>query len=321
MDRIICIVGPTGTGKTRLSIAMAKRLNAEVVSCDSMQVYRRMDIGTAKPNAAEMDGVVHHMIDVAEPWEDYSVGRYVPEANRAVEEILSRGKGVLVVGGTGLYADALISGRDFAPGPSGEIRSALEARADETGMEAMLEELRRVDPEAAARLHVSDRKRILRALEVFQETGNTISEHNARTRQIPDRWQPVWIGLDYQLRSDLYARIDRRVEAMLEAGLLDEITNLLREGIPETATSLQAIGYKEFLPVLRGELSLEEAKEQVQRASRRYAKRQLTWFRRRQEMHWLKLPKEPDFTAAEEEILCLLEEPDVSGVWDMRETD
>ena len=306
MPKIICIVGPTGTGKTHLSIALAKELDAEVISCDSMQVYQRMDIGTAKPTKAETAGIPHHMIDVAEPWEDYSVGRYVPEADACLQDVLSRGKTALIVGGTGLYADALIAGRDFAPGPEDGVREALEAQADELGMEAMLAQLRRIDPETAERLHPADRKRILRALEVYAQTGQTMTAHNEDTRRRPPKYRPLWIGLDYVNRADLYARIDRRVEAMLDAGLLDEIRGLLREGVPERCTALQAIGYKEFLPVLRGETSLEEATAQVQQSSRRYAKRQLTWFRRNEAMHWLQLSAEPDFSAMTETVRRLL---------------
>ena len=310
MTNILCIVGPTGTGKTRLSIGLAKALYAEVVSCDSMQVYRHMDIGTAKPSAEEMAKVPHHMIDVAEPWEDYSVGRYVPAADACIQDILSRGKKVLVVGGTGLYVDSLILGRDFAPFPRTGVREALEAEADRTGMEAMLGRLAAVDPETAARLYLADRKRILRALEVYEETGLPISEHDRRSRQTPPRYRPLWIGLNYQDRADLYRRIDARVDAMLQGGLLEEIASLLRLGIPESATALQAIGYKEFLPVLRGERALSEAAAEVQQSSRRYAKRQLTWFRRNPDMHWLDLPAQPDFSRAEDQVRRILAETD-----------
>ena len=287
MDRIICIAGPTASGKTALAVELAKELNGEVVSCDSMQVYRRMDIGTAKPTKDEMQGIAHHMLDVADPEEDFSVSRYCAMAEPIVADILRRGKTAIIAGGTGLYMDSLIRGNAFAPFPSTGVREALEAQADGLGMETMLARLQAIDPEAAARLHLSDRKRILRALEVYLETGQTITEHNRRTQSIPPRFHPLWLGLDFEDRADLYARIDRRVGLMLEQGLMEEIQGLLASGIPPRATAMQAIGYKEFVDALEGRCTLEQAADQVRQSSRRYAKRQLTWFRRNQAMHWL----------------------------------
>ena len=287
MDRIICIAGPTASGKTALAVELAKELNGEVVSCDSMQVYRRMDIGTAKPTKDEMQGIAHHMLDVADPEEDFSVSRYCAMAEPIVADILRRGKTAIIAGGTGLYMDSLIRGNAFAPFPSTGVREALEAQADGLGMETMLARLQAIDPEAAARLHLSDRKRILRALEVYLETGQTITEHNRRTQSIPPRFHPLWLGLDFEDRADLYARIDRRVGLMLEAGLMEEIQGLLASGIPPRATAMQAIGYKEFVDALEGRCTLEQAADQVRQSSRRYAKRQLTWFRRNSAMHWL----------------------------------
>ena len=287
MDRIICIAGPTASGKTALAVELAKELNGEVVSCDSMQVYRRMDIGTAKPTKDEMQGIAHHMLDVADPEEDFSVSRYCAMAEPIVADILRRGKTAIIAGGTGLYMDSLIRGNAFAPFPSTGVREALEAQADDLGMETMLARLQAIDPEAAARLHLSDRKRILRALEVYLETGETITEHNRRTQSIPPRFHPLWLGLDFEDRADLYARIDRRVGLMLEAGLMEEIQGLLASGIPPRATAMQAIGYKEFVDALEGRCTLEQAADQVRQSSRRYAKRQLTWFRRNSAMHWL----------------------------------
>ena len=287
MDRIICIAGPTASGKTALAVELAKELNGEVVSCDSMQVYRRMDIGTAKPTKDEMQGIPHHMLDVADPEEDFSVSRYCAMAEPIVADILRRGKTAIIAGGTGLYMDSLIRGNAFAPFPSTGVREALEAQADDLGMEAILSRLQSIDPESAARLHLSDRKRILRALEVYLETGETITEHNRRTQSIPPRFHPLWLGLDFEDRADLYARIDRRVGLMLEQGLMEEIQGLLASGIPPRATAMQAIGYKEFVDALEGRCTLEQAADQVRQSSRRYAKRQLTWFRRNQAMHWL----------------------------------
>ena len=287
MNNIICIAGPTASGKTALAVELAKELNGEVVSCDSMQVYKRMDIGTAKPTAEEMQGIPHHMLDVAQAWEDFSVSRYCNQAAPIVDDIIAQGKTAIIAGGTGLYMDSLIRGNNFAPFPSTGVREALEARAEAEGIQPLLEELAQVDPESTGRLHPSDRKRIIRALEVYWETGITITEHNRRTREVPPKYRPVWLGLDFSDRAALYRRIDRRVERMLEAGLLDEIRSLLESGIPETCTAMQAIGYKEFLPVLRGERGLCDAAAEVCQSSRRYAKRQLTWFRRNPNMHWI----------------------------------
>ena len=287
MNNIICIAGPTASGKTALAVELAKELNGEVVSCDSMQVYKRMDIGTAKPSIDEMQGIVHHMIDVAEPDEDFSVSRYSAMAAPIVEDIVSRGKTAIIAGGTGLYMDSLIQGNDFAPFPSTGVREKLEQEAAEKGIQTLFDRLSAIDPEAAGRLHLSDKKRIIRALEVYLETGETITEHNQKTQLLPPRFTPLWLGLDFENRADLYERIDRRVGLMLEMGLIDEIQGLLAAGIPEKCTALQAIGYKEFVAALNGECTVEEAADLVRQSSRRYAKRQLTWFRRNKAIHWL----------------------------------
>ena len=284
MNPIICLAGPTASGKTALAVELAKEFDGEVVSCDSMQVYRRMDIGTAKPTKEEMQGIPHHMIDVASPEEDYSVSRYCAQAAPIVEDIVARGKTAIIAGGTGLYMDSLIRGNDFAPFPSTGVRQRLEAQADAEGLEAMADWLRSVDPEAAERIH--DRKRLLRALEVYLETGETITEHNRRTQAIPPRFTPVWLGLDFEDRQQLYDRMDLRVTKMLEMGRLEEIRELLASGVPEKATAMQAIGYKEFVDALASRETLEAAADQVRQSSRRYAKRQLTWFRRNKAMHW-----------------------------------
>ena len=285
MNPIICLAGPTASGKTALAVALAQALNGEVVSCDSMQVYKFMDIGTAKPTLDEMGGVPHHMIDVADPTEDYSVSRYCKDAAPIVEDIVSRGKVAIIAGGTGLYMDSLIRGNDFAPFPSTGVRERLERQADAEGLEAMRSWLRSIDPEAEAR--IQDRKRLLRALEVYLETGETITEHNRRTQALPPRFTPLWLGLDFENRQSLYSRIDQRVTHMLEAGLLQEIRSLLQSGVPDTATAMQAIGYKEFVSALNGHGMVEAAADSVRQSSRRYAKRQLTWFRRNPAVHWL----------------------------------
>ena len=285
MNNIICIAGPTASGKTALAVELARELNGEVVSCDSMYVYKRMNIGTAKPTPEEMGSIVHHMIDVAEPEEDFSVSKYCEMAAPIVEDIVSRGKTAIIAGGTGLYMDSLIKGNDFAPFPATGIREKLEAKAAEVGFDAMLEELRHVDPDAAQRL--KDTRRVIRALEVYYETGITITEHNRRTQAIPPRFEPLWLGLDFASREALYDRINRRVDIMLQQGLIQEIQELLASGIPANCTAMQAIGYKEFVAALEGRGTIEQAAEEVRKSSRHYAKRQLTWFRRNRNIHWL----------------------------------
>ena len=306
MDKIICIVGPTASGKTRLSVEMAKALDGEILSCDSMQLYRGMDIGTAKPTEEEKQGIVHHMMDFLDPREDYSVSRYVAEADRCLQDILSRGKTAVIVGGTGLYVDSLIAGREFAPFPQTGRREELTRIAEEQGIDAVWQELNRVDPESAARIHPANEKRVIRALEIYLETGKTMTQHDRESRLIPPKYQPLWIGLDYEDRAVLYRRIDLRVEEMFRSGLEEEVRALLDRGIPPGATALQAIGYKELVSYLRGEGSLEEAKEQICLSSRRYAKRQLTWFRRNEKIHWLRLPENPNFHEVFRQAMALV---------------
>ena len=285
--KIVVICGPTASGKTALSIALAKAFDGEVVSADSMQIYRRMDIGTAKPTKQEMDGVPHHMLDVAEPGEAYSVSRYVEEATACVEDILARGKLPIVCGGTGLYIDGLIRGTDYQPaGTDNGIREQLDGEWEAQGAEEMMARLAAVDPDSAARLHLSDKRRILRALEVYLATGETITVHNARTKEIPPRYEAVMIGLNTEPRQILYDRIDRRVGVMLEQGLLQEVQSLLEDGLLE-GTAAQAIGYKELLAYFRGEMTLETAADLIRQKSRNYAKRQLTWFRRDERVKWI----------------------------------
>ena len=285
MNNIICLAGPTASGKTALAVELAKELNGEVVSCDAMYVYKGMDIGTAKPTLEERQGIVHHMIDVAQPDEDFSVSRYCEEASPIVEDIVSRGKTAIITGGTGLYMDSLIKGNDFAPFPATGIREKLEQEAAEVGFEAMMEKLRPIDPEAADRIH--DLRRCIRALEVYYETGETITAHNKRTKQQPPKFRPLWLALDFENRAALYNRIDRRVGIMLDMGLMEEIQALLARGIPKKCTAMQAIGYKEFVAALDGQCTIEEAADQVRQSSRHYAKRQLTWLRRNEAIHWL----------------------------------
>ncbi len=305
--KLLVICGPTASGKTALGVALAQAIGGEVVSADSMQIYRRMDIGTAKPTAAEMGGVPHHMLDVADPAEDYSVARYVHDADACVRDILSRGKRPVVVGGTGLYIDNLIAGRDFAPF-TGAWREKLQARAREEGLPALHAELRRVDPDRAQRLHPNDEKRILRALEVWYETGETITAHDQRTRSLPPRYDALRVCLNFSRREDLWARIDRRVDQMMADGLEEEVRALLASGVPPAATAMQAIGYKEFAAALRGEETMDQAVDQVKLRSRQYAKRQLTWFRRTPGLRWVVWEKTPDLSEGRQKVTAYMEE-------------
>ena len=299
-NKVIVVCGPTATGKTALGIELALRLGGEIVSADSMQVYRRMDIGTAKATAEERARVPHHMLDVCQPWEDYSVSRYVQEASAVCDGLLARGKIPVIVGGTGLYIDSLLAGRDFAGRQEGDdaLRLRLDADYERLGGEAMLERLRAFDPERAAKLHPGDRRRIVRAMEIYQLTGKTITQHDRETQALPPRYQAKTIVLSFADRADLYARIDRRVEQMVSAGLFDEVEALLKEGLSPACTAMQAIGYKEAVQALEGSISRQEAVERIQLNSRRYAKRQLTWFGRNREARWIRWEKEPRFDRA-----------------------
>ena len=299
-NKVIVVCGPTATGKTALGIELALRLGGEIVSADSMQVYRRMDIGTAKATAEERDRVPHHMLDVCQPWEDYSVSRYVQEASAVCDGLLARGKIPVIVGGTGLYIDSLLAGRDFAGRQEGDdaLRLRLDADYARLGGEEMLARLRAFDPERAAKLHPGDRRRIVRAMEIYQLTGKTITQHDRETQALPPRYQAKTIVLSFADRADLYARIDRRVEQMVSAGLFDEVEALLKEGLSPACTAMQAIGYKEAVQALEGSISRQEAVERIQLNSRRYAKRQLTWFGRNREARWIRWEKEPRFDRA-----------------------
>ena len=279
--KIVVVCGPTASGKTALAVELAKAHNGEVISSDSMQIYRRMDIGTAKPTVEEMQGIPHHMIDVVDPAEDFSVARYVDMASRCVDDVLARGKLPIVAGGTGLYIDSLLSGRTFSAfSPESPLRGELEGRIRTEGGEKLLEELAKVDPESAARLHPNDEKRIVRALEVYLTTGKTITQHNAETLAIPPRYEALTINLSYENRADMWSRIDRRVDVMMEQGLVEEVRALLNSGVPEKCTAMQAIGYKEMVEAVLRTGDYRAGAEEIKLRSRQYAKRQLTWFKR-----------------------------------------
>lgn len=298
-SRVVCVVGPTGCGKTRLGVLVAQRFGGEVVSCDSMQVYRGMTIGTAAPTAEETEGIPHYMIGVADPREPYSVARYAEEAGACVDNILARGKLPVVVGGTGLYMDALLTGHGFAAGQfGGKARGALAARLAAEGVGPLLDELRRVDPESAARLDANNTKRIVRALEVWYETGETITRHNEKTKRVPPRYEAVKLGLAYEERDDMRAAIDARVDAMVEQGLFDEVRALLEAGVPRDSTALQAIGYKQSLAYLDGDAFEADAVAEIKLRTRQYAKRQLTWLRRDPAIRWYYWKKTRNYQAA-----------------------
>lgn len=297
--KIAVITGTTASGKSSLGVLLAKDLDGEIVSADSMQIYRRMDIGTAKITKDEALGVPHHMIDVAEPREIWSVSRYTEEADKCVQDILSRGKLPIVVGGTGLYIDSLVAGRRFAVNSEdGSLRREICERYDRLGGEAMLKELSECDPERALELSPSDKKRIVRALEVFYLTGTPLSLYDQKSRSLPNKYNAAKIALTYESRDELYSKIDSRVDKMIDQGLFSEVQALLDSGVPENCTAMQAIGYKETVRALRGEISTGEAVDTIKRESRRYAKRQLTWLRRDKSVDWMLWNSQPDFEDA-----------------------
>ena len=296
---VLVICGPTASGKTALAAELALRFNGEVVSADSMQVYRRMDIGTAKPTPEEMRGVPHHMIDVADPEENYSVARYVAEAVPIVDGILARGKLPIIAGGTGLYIDNLVAGRQFAPfEPDSGLREQLQARAKESGLPALYAQLQGLDPGAARRIHPNDEKRIIRALEVCLSTGKPLSLHDEETRALPNRYTPLTIALRFGERPWMWERINQRVDNMMTRGLEREVRDLLADRVSRSCTAMQAIGYKEIAAAISEGRPASVGAEEVKLRSRQYAKRQLTWFRRNREAHWFEWEEVPNFSAA-----------------------
>ncbi len=300
---LIVITGPTATGKTALGVAVAKALDGEVIGADSMQIYRRMDIGTAKPTLSEMEGVPHHMIDVADPAEQYSVSRYVEQATAVVDDVLCRGKVPVVVGGTGLYIDSLVAGREFAEAQTDpRLRQLLEQQYQIYGGDAMRAMLHSFDPERAEKLHPADKRRIVRAIEVYLLSGDTITSHDEKTRAVPKRYNALKYALEFTERADLYRRIDLRVDRMEVQGLFDEVQALLDEGVPDDCTAMQAIGYKEAVQALRGNATREEALFKIKQSSRQYAKRQLTWLRRDKELRWIRWQGTPEIPAAARQI-------------------
>ncbi len=282
---LIVVVGATASGKTGLSIELAKRLGGEIVSGDSMQIYKYMNIGTAKPTEAEKDGIPHHLMDFLEPSVNFSVADYCELAHKAIADIHSRGKMPILVGGTGLYIDSLVNNIDF--GETDEVspvRKELEKLAEEKGNGAVYELLLEIDPETAEKYHPNNLRRVIRAIEFFKTTGKTISAHAKEEKLSP--YKSIYFAIDWD-REILYDRINKRVDIMVEDGLIEEVCDLLNRGYDRNSTAMQGIGYKEFYAYLDGEQTLFETLEQIKMNSRRYAKRQLTWFRRNKNIHWL----------------------------------
>ena len=291
--RILAVVGPTGGGKSALALALAKRLDGEIISCDSMQIYKNMDIGTAKPTPDEQGAVRHHMIDVAEPHESYSCADYVSAAREAIEDCARRGKLPIVCGGTGLYLDALLRENDLSPDTVDEsIREELREFYEKNGADALWEMLYEIDPESAEATHKNNVKRVMRAIEIYRVSGRTKTELDRESRTGGNRYDACVIGLRYNDREALYERINRRVDIMVSEGLLTETEKLRKEGVFEkNATAAQAIGYKEFFPYLNGELTVDLCIEELKKVTRRYAKRQMTWFFAKDYVQWIDVDK------------------------------
>lgn len=284
---LLMLVGPTAVGKTNLSVELAKALNGEIISADSMQIYEYMDIGTAKITDVEKKGIVHHLIDEVTPEVDFSVSDFQKKASSYIDDIVSRGKLPIVVGGTGLYINSLIYDLDFTSSVSNwNLRYEYKEKANAYGNEYIYDELKNVDPLSAERIHVNDTNRVIRALEVYYETGKPMSLCYKDFRKPRDEFDIVMIGLRMD-REKLYERINKRIDIMIEQGLIDEVKSLIDRGYSENLTSMQAIGYKEVISYLKDNCSLDETVEILKRQSRRYAKRQLTWFRKEKRVNWI----------------------------------
>ncbi|MBQ8357014.1 MAG: tRNA (adenosine(37)-N6)-dimethylallyltransferase MiaA [Clostridia bacterium] len=307
--RILAIVGPTASGKSALALELAKRLGGEVVSCDSMQIYRGMDIGTAKPTAAEQREVPHHLIDIAEPEADFSAMDYVSAAEAAVQDILCRGRLPVFCGGTGLYLDAFLRGGVAeTPGADPALRAELNTLAAARGAEYLHTQLRQVDPASADAVHPNNVRRVIRALEIYRATGIPKSEWDRRSLESPTRYRATVLGLSYTDREVLYRRIERRVDLMIEEGLVEETRRLMERGVFEASrTASAAIGYKELLPYCRGECELSHAVAELKTATRRYAKRQMTWFSAKPYVHWIEANDGKETRKSEEIVNMSLE--------------
>jgi tRNA dimethylallyltransferase len=287
MRELIVICGPTASGKTAVAVEICLAMGGEVVSADSMQIYRGMDIGNAKPTDQEMRGIPHHLMGIAQPGEAYSVAAYREKATEAIEDIFARGKTPVICGGTGLYIDALTRPLGFSAQGDEAIRQPLVEIASQVGGKERLHGmLRGVDPESAERLHINDVRRVIRALEIYQLTGKTLSEQRAQDRIREGAYLGKFFGLTWP-REELYRRIELRVDQMMADGLVYEVETLLKDGLSGRATAMQGIGYKEIARALSGECAMTEAAERIKQATRNYAKRQLTWFRRDERVVWI----------------------------------
>lgn len=287
MEKVFIVLGPTASGKSALAVELAKQINGEIISADSMQIYKYMDIGTAKITPEETQGIKHYLIDEIYPDEEFSVAKFKEKAEEYLEQILSVGKTPIIAGGTGLYINSLIYNIDFAKAPmDSKWRDQLTKEAEENGIEVLFERLKEIDPTTWQRLHLNDTKRIIRALEVYYQTGQTMTEQIRRSREVPPKYDFVLIGLKLE-RELLYERINIRVDRMFERGLVQEVEKLVEMGYDKNTIAMQALGYKEVLSYLRKDISLEEAIYLIKRDSRHYAKRQMTWFRRLENVTWI----------------------------------
>ena len=285
--KIIVICGPTASGKTDLSIKLAQKINGEIVSCDSMRIYKDMNIGTAKVTKEEMQGIKHYLVDYVEPTERYNVSRYKKDAINAIEEILSKGKTPIVVGGTGLYINSLVYGIDYPEIETDlEYREELEKRIDIEGLDILYEEAVRIDSKAMEKISRNDKKRIIRILEIYKETGKTKTELEAESRSKENPYNFYTFAIDFP-RDILYERINKRVDIMIEQGLIDETKYLLEKYGETLITSMQAIGYKELIPYIKNEESIEIAVDRLKEETRHYAKRQITWFKKIENIKWI----------------------------------
>jgi tRNA dimethylallyltransferase len=302
---VVAVVGPTASGKSRLGVEIALRKNGEIISADSMQIYKGMSIGTAKPSQEEMRGVPHHLIDFADLSQPFSVADYVSLAAECMTALNARGKLPVIAGGTGLYIRSLLNNIQFTEDDKNEsLRLELAERAAQQGTETLLDELRSFDPESAARIHPNNIGRIIRAIEIYRTTGITMTEQMKRSKINPSPYNSCVIGLGFHNRQKLYDRINQRVDEMMDKGLLREAEDVLNRS--DSQTALQAIGYKELLPYFQGECTLAQSIEKIKQESRRYAKRQLTWFRRDEDIHWIMVDEVPDFDAVIEEAMRII---------------
>lgn len=291
MKKLVCVAGPTGSGKTGLGIEIAKKFGGEIISADSMQIYKKLNIGTAKPTIDEMEGIPHHLIDIISPFSEFSVKEFVDIANEKIDEILARGNLPIVVGGTGLFISSLIDNVKFSEGETdNKLREELRLIAEKNGPEYLHNMLKEIDYDSYLRLHPNNIKRVIRAIEIYKTTGITMTEQIKNSKNVPPSFDLKYFGLNAE-RQYIYERINKRVDIMVYKGLFSEVENLYKEGLNLSYKSMQAIGYKEIIMYLEGKLEKKEAIDLIKQESRRYAKRQLTWFRRDERIKWIDILK------------------------------